>query len=151
VLPTDGGRLTKKVVRVISDEEAKNLKQVADEIKSLVQGLRDDMAKAAVMRDELASLTRSGKVTRLIVVAVSIIIVFMLALGTVQAVTLSRLDDVVRVQHDSALCPLYQIFINADTPAARDAAAKRGDDMAQRDRAFDTIRQSYTALNCQAK
>lgn len=143
---------------MISDEEAKSLERVANEIKDMVQGLRDDIQRAETVRDDLAKVTRSGRITRMMVIAISVILGLVLILGSIQVLTqaklnnvVAQLNDVVRVQHDSALCPLYQIFIKADTPAARDAAARRGDDLIERDKAFATIRESYTALNCQAK
>lgn len=136
---------------MISDEEAQHLEQVAVDLRETIKGLREDMARADAIRVELNQLTRSGRLTRMIVISVSVIVFIVMVIGATQIYSLKRLDDVVTIQHDSALCPLYQIFINADTPAARDAAIKRGDDMSQRDRAFTTIRQSYNALNCQAK
>jgi hypothetical protein len=142
---------------MISEEEARHLEAVSADLRDLVQGLRDDMARAANVRNDLTRLTKSGRLTRAIVVVQSVIIVLMLGGGALLLSTniklnsvVAQLNEVVRIQHDSALCPLYQIFINADTPAARAAAEKRGDDMEQRDRSFATIRQSYAALNCQA-
>ena len=145
----------------MSDEDANRFERAATELTTVVRGLREDIARdiarAETVRNDLAKLTKSGRLTRLIVIVQSVIIVLILCGGVVLISTNSKLNavvaqlnDVVRVQHDSALCPLYQIFINADTPAAREAAAKRGDDMAERDKAFTTIRQSYAALNCQA-
>ncbi|WP_432112893.1 hypothetical protein [Streptomyces sp. S1] len=48
------------------------------------------------------------------------------------------------------LCPLYQQFINADTPKARELARMSGQDMQVREQAFAVIRQGYEALNCES-
>ncbi|WP_189952684.1 hypothetical protein [Streptomyces roseolus] len=63
-----------------------------------------------------------------------------------QARDIERIQD--RVTGE-VLCPLYQQFINADTPKAREAAKRTGQDMEVRDRAFTVIRQGYKTLDCE--
>lgn len=135
----------------MTDEDADRFERVAVDLTAMVSGLREDMAKAQLVRDDLAKLTQSGKLTRMIVVVLAIVLVGVLSVGAVQFINVRTLNNVVTVQRDSALCPLYQLFLNSDTPAGRAAAERRGDDLVQRDKAFLTIRQSYTALNCQAE
>lgn len=139
----------------MTDEDADRFERAAAGLTKMVAGLRDDIARdiarAEAVRNELTELTKSGKLTRLMVILTTFVIVGMLTIGTVQFINQQTLTDVVTTQRDSALCPLYQIFLKSDTPANREIARKRGDDMSERDKAFGTIRQSYTALNCQAK
>lgn len=49
---------------------------------------------------------------------------------------------------DLVLCPLYQQFLNSDTPKSRELARANGQDMKLRDEAFKVIRQGYEALDC---
>ncbi|MFE6223058.1 hypothetical protein [Streptomyces sp. NPDC057854] len=63
-----------------------------------------------------------------------------------QAQEIERIQDRVTGQ---VLCPLYQQFINADTPKAREAAKRTGQDLEVRDRAFAVIRQGYQTLDCE--
>lgn len=139
----------------MTDEDANRFERAATELTAVVRGLRADIARdiarAETVRNDLAKLTKSGRLTRLMVVLMAIVIVGMLTIGTVQFMNVNTLNDVVATQRDSALCPLYQLLLNSDTPANREASRRRGDDLAERDKAFTTIRQSYTALNCQAK
>lgn len=55
-----------------------------------------------------------------------------------------RLNTAQTTQRQKALCPLYTLFLAADTPAAR-AAAK---DKAVFDHSFVVVRQGYDALEC---
>lgn len=135
----------------MTDEDADRFERTAAALTVMVAGLREDMAKAQEVRDDLNKLTRSGKLTRFIVIGLVVVVVAVLGVGAVAIFNVTKLNEVVTIQHDSALCPLYQLFLNSDTPTARAAAERRGDDLVQRDKAFLTIRQSYTALNCQAK
>lgn len=60
-------------------------------------------------------------------------------------------DEIANVQEKTTaevLCPLYQQFINADTPRARQAAEAAGQDLKVRDHAFKVIRDGYRALEC---
>lgn len=143
-------RVIERVNRVISDEEAKNLERVANEIKELVQALRVDIQRAELVRDDLNKVSRSGKLTRVIVVVLSAVVVAVMTLSVVQAMNVRTVRQLVDTQQNYALCPLYQLFLNSDTAAGREAAIRRGDDIAERAKAFAVIRQSYTALNCQA-
>lgn len=135
----------------MTEEDADRFERVAVDLTTMVSGLREDMANAQLVRDDLVSLTRSGKLTRLLVIVLTIVVVGMLSIGAVLFMNVKTINQVVTVQRDSALCPLYQIILKSDTPVNREIARKRGDDMVERDNAYATIRQSYTALNCQAK
>jgi hypothetical protein len=58
---------------------------------------------------------------------------------------LKRSDD---IQTNQALCPLYTLLINSDTPQSKEQAAKNGADTRVREKQFETIRESYRALHC---
>lgn len=70
------------------------------------------------------------------------------AIAATMAHTQSDLQKSDRLQTDSALCPLYSVFINADTPQARERAERQGTGGEARADAFAQIRESYTVLGC---
>lgn len=59
-----------------------------------------------------------------------------------------KVDDAQQLTRSQVLCPLYQQFVNADTPKARALAIKTGQDLKARDEAFRVIHHSYDALRC---
>jgi len=56
-----------------------------------------------------------------------------------------RLDVAQTVQRQSALCPLYQLFLDSRSDRARDAYPKGPEEY---DRNFAVIRDGYVALGC---
>lgn len=142
------------VVNVLN--EGDSLERAAQTLTENIKQLQETMQEAANLRDELADLMkiqadlkRNQRMQQRILVAIGIIIILVVGLSVTQVYSLAKLNSVVTVQHDSALCPLYKLFINSDTPQAAAAAEKRGDDMAERAKAFATIRISYAALKCE--
>ena len=63
-------------------------------------------------------------------------------------VEVDRTQELTRSQ---VLCPLYQQFVNADTPVQRERARQAGQDLKARDEAFAVIHKSYDALECADK
>lgn len=131
------------------------LEDAAEELTQTVRALNESIRTGLDLRDELADLVQRSRINRkliIIVAAGSILdILLTLVVGLVVhqvAENADRIDAIVQVQQDSALCPLYKIFIEGDTPANRKRAADQGQDMAARDKAFITIRESYAALHC---
>lgn len=59
-----------------------------------------------------------------------------------------QVEDTQELQRSQVLCPLYQQFVNSDTPQARVRAAQAGQDLKARDEAFRVIHKSYDALDC---
>ena len=118
--------------------------------------------KATAVRDELRTLRKTGSTNRRFIVTLALSFVLDFALTIVLAVVANnqmtstdRLDELtsqlnaeVTTQKVLALCPLYQLFINADIPQARESAGARGDNLEDRDKAFAVIHQSYDALRC---
>ena len=141
------------------------LEEAAEELTRTVAALNDSIQQGLGLRDELARLVdeqarmvKRSRATRRVVwlvtagFALDVVLTVAMALVGHQAIENSnRIDRVVRVQHDSALCPLYRIFIEGDTPANRARAEQQGQDMTARARAYVTIRASYAALNCKDK
>lgn len=69
-----------------------------------------------------------------------------------------RLDQITQdvqrvqtIQGEKVLCPLYQQFLNSDTPKARKLAELNGQDMKVRAQAFKVIREGYNTLGCTNK
>lgn len=84
----------------------------------------------------------------LVDVAVTLVLGF--TIHTTQTNT-DRIDKIQSATSDDVLCPLYQQFINADTPKAREFARSSGQDMKVRAQAFQVIRDGYAALHCTPK
>lgn len=106
--------------------------------------------------DQMVSLAQTAKRNRRMIWVLWVGFVLDIALTVAMSfgfVTLhsvaSRVDETQRLTQTQVLCPLYQQFINSDTPAARALAAENGQDMTRRAEAFRVIRQSYAVLNCE--
>lgn len=59
-----------------------------------------------------------------------------------------KVEEAQQLTRSQVLCPLYQQFVNADTPAARELARKNGQNLERRDEAFRVIHRSYDVLKC---
>lgn len=59
-----------------------------------------------------------------------------------------EVDEAQQLTRNQVLCPLYQQFVNADTPEARERARLAGQNLKDRDVAFAVIHKSYDALEC---
>jgi hypothetical protein len=131
------------------------LGESADELSEAVRTLNESIGRALGLRDDLDRLIVRSSTTRKMVwiVGVGFVLDILLTIGMIfvtqqSAHNTDRIDNLVQVQHDSALCPLYRLFISSDTPANRERAKAQGQDLAERDRSFAVIRESYKALNC---
>ena len=129
--------------------------QAANELAGKLTQLNESISKATEVRDDIVHLTRYGRTNRKFVKWLTIVLtclaLFATGLGFVineQEKLTARLDSDLSIQRDQALCPLYKLFINSDTPASREAAKARGDNFDDRDFAFSVIRKSYSALRC---
>lgn len=145
-------------------DAAEALETRAAELAASVWDLRNAVASANAVRDELVVLSKRGKSNRRLITGLALSLFLDVALTVVLSLVIdrqydnsSRLNDLtaqlttdVTTQRVQALCPLDQILLNANSPAGRAAAAARGDDLAARDKAFKVIQQSYDALGCKA-
>jgi len=133
-----------------------------EDIAHLAENAEQLLAKVALLTgdtgDSLVGIAKYGRRNRRMIWAVAISIALDLFLTLlvsgvliitrdnsqrVEQVT-SRLDYAQTTQRQKALCPLYEIFISSDTPAARDAAP----DKPRYDHSFMVIREGYNALKC---
>ncbi len=132
------------------------LSSAAERLASQVVELNNTVAKATEVRDELTKLSRLGKVNRILAIITFLAVIALAAVSAFLINTNMRLNEVtskldreVTVHRVEALCPLYQLFVNADTPQARENAKTRGDDLVARDAAFSSIKKSYATLKCE--
>jgi hypothetical protein len=108
-----------------------------------------EMDKDAAERAEV--LARQAQSNRRVIRWLVAIVAFLVVLSTLVAVALigvrsntHRLDVTATVSRQKALCPLYQVLVDADTAHARERAV----DKSAYDRAYNAIHEGYTALNC---
>jgi hypothetical protein len=134
------------------------LEESADELTSSIRRLDESVRRANDVRDELDDVVKMTKKNKLLIRGVIIgltceviLLCVMILLGVQATNNTNQINRLVKVQHDSALCPLYRIFIESDTPENRARAAAQGQDMAQRAQQFAIIRRSYAALKCATK
>lgn len=125
-----------------------DVQNLADAARQLTEHV-ERMDRGATERD--AVLARQSRTTRrllwlswaVLAALVGALVVGVVALLGVEH-TAHRLDVSTTVSRQRALCPLYQVLLNADTPKARDRAA----DKAGYDRAYAVIHEGYKALDC---
>jgi hypothetical protein len=134
------------------------LEEAAEELAATVRALNGSIERANDVRRELDRLVKRSRTNRkwILLLAASLVLDLALTVSMVFVVgqadrNTHRIDTIVQVQHDAALCPLYRLFISSDTPANADRAAAQGQDRAERARQFAIIRASYAALHCQDK
>lgn len=132
-----------------TDPEIRELTRLGAELINRIDGLVGDTG------DHLVDLAKQGKSNRRFIWALAISVVLDIALTIAMAVgfntvnTLSnRVNETQKITQEQVLCPLYQQFINADTPKSRELAKANGQDLKVRDEAFRTIRRSYEVLGC---
>lgn len=133
-----------------TDQEIRELTRVATEliarIDTLTGGTHDqivDLAQAAKRNRQMIWVLWTG-FTLDILLTIAVTFGFVVISGTQDDI-----QNVRTVERRDALCPLYQQFINADTPEARKRAEAAGQDMQARDHAFEIIRGGYGALKCE--
>lgn len=102
---------------------------------------------------QIVKLARTSRTNRRLIwmtvggFALDIALTIAVAIGALQIGTLThRLDVAQTVQRQKALCPLYQVFLDSKSPAARKAA----EDPIKYDHAFKVIQDGYDVLGCSA-
>lgn len=140
---------------MISDSASEKLLTLADRLEARLSAIDDTVG-------EVQKLQRSSQTNRKLIIGLCVSLILDLLLTTAMGIGIIRINDnsnktdklaaevntEVTVQRVEALCPLYQLFVDADTTTSRAAAAARGDDMALRDKSFSIIHNSYDALRC---
>lgn len=124
--------------------------ELVDEVNRLNQGTPLESLSTKVRRNQRVLWIVAG--SSIVDVVVTLVLGFTLHS---QAENTRRIDklasEVSAVQtrtSDLVLCPLYQQFLNSDTPKSRELARANGQDMKLRDEAFKVIREGYKALDC---
>lgn len=129
-------------------EEPGGLDLVAERLRSTIAELSETVKAANDVKAQLDDLVQRSKSNRNLITIVG----FGAVLNFIVIIALTymgiQLNTVIDTQHDSALCPLYSLFLEADTPANQERARAQGQDMQERERAFIVIRKSYDALRC---
>lgn len=106
--------------------------------------------------DAVVGLARRGRNNRRLIWALGLSLLLDVVLTLILGLTVHSVDkNAERIDHLSGtvktqVCAMFQIFENANTPAAREAARVRGDDLAQRDSAYMIIHNGYVSLDCSA-
>ena len=124
------------------DERIAELTEAAGQIVESINQLNRETG------GQLITLATRAKRSRMMIWALSVSMIFDLLLTGFVVSLATQVDRTQQLTRSQVLCPLYQQFVNADTPAARQLAAKNGQDIAARDVAFRVIHQSYDTLDC---
>ena len=132
-----------------SDSEIERLARAASDLVEQVRQLTGESS------EQIIGLSKRAKVNRRLIFGLWVSFLLDAALTILICMGLVQLQDVTRdvnaaqqLTQTEVLCPLYQQFVNADTPAARELARKNGQDLAARDEAFRVIHHSYDILDC---
>lgn len=136
----------------LDPDRAVRLAELAAELINEIENLSVDSGQQFV---QLARRARTNR--RLIVVTIAslvldVILSVFLALAVIQignndqsiSSLTKRLDVSQTVQRQKALCPLYQLFLDSESPQGRAAAP----DPLKYDHAFVVIKDGYTVLGC---
>lgn len=124
------------------DQRIAELTDAAEEIVNSVNALNRETGGQLIDLAVRAKRNRAMIIALIISLALDVFLtVFMIHLTV-------RVDDAQKLTKTQVLCPLYQQFVNADTPQARAFAIKTGQDIKARDTAFRVIHHSYDVLGC---
>lgn len=126
---------------------------ISRELVEQIAGLRSDNADQLV---ELARQSKSNRRTLHIVFGVSAFGLILTLLIGLSFLTLgaqsNRIDNITQkldaeqqIQRQDALCPLYKLFLDLESPEGR----KQAPDPKVYDKQFATLKQGYSALRCQ--
>jgi hypothetical protein len=99
----------------------------------------------------LVSLSLRAKRNRRIIWALAVSLFLDVTLTIFMVNLAYKVDEAQQLTRNQVLCPLYQQFVNSDTPAARERARVARQNLEARDEAFRVIRKSYDALECADK
>ncbi|MFD4474715.1 hypothetical protein ACFWPU_01160 [Streptomyces sp. NPDC058471] len=100
---------------------------------------------------QLVDLAKIAKRNRLMIWALAATLTLSLVLTGFVVHLTNKVDRVQETTRSDVLCPLYQQFINADTPLARERAKQLGQDMAAREEAYKVIHEGYGLLGCRGE
>lgn len=137
------------VAQMVTEQEIRELTLQA---KALVNKIDDLVGGTGTQMIHLSKTARTNR--RMIWALIfsctlELILTVLVGYNLVRVVDNSNsIREIQTSQRRDALCPLYQQFINADTPKAREAAKANGQDLETREHAFQVIRNGYAALNC---
>lgn len=130
------------------DKEQESLSSAAAELRHTIEQLRSAVSEANDVRDQLSDLTHKSKSNRSLINVVGVMAVVNLLIVVAVVIMGVQMGHLIEVQRDSALCPLYGIFLQNDTPEGHERAIAQGQDPEFRKHAFEVIRNSYDALEC---
>ena len=132
-----------------TDQEIQELTRLAAELVNRIDTLVGGTG------DQMVALAKSDKSHRRMIMVLYVGFVLDIVLTVAMAVggfavnnLASKVNNTQELTRSQVLCPLFQQFINSDTPAARQRAEAAGQDMKARSEAFKEIRQSYKVLEC---
>lgn len=128
------------------------LAELASEIVQELEHLSNDSG------DQFVSLAKRARTNRQLIIAVIVSVILdvvlsvFLGLAVIQvkhnerqiSALTNRLDTSQTVQRQKALCPLYQLFLDSRSAAARAAAP----DPVKYDHSFQVIQDGYDVLRC---
>lgn len=125
-----------------TDARIAELTEAAEEVVAAVNALNRETG------GQLTTLAVRAKRNRMMIwgLALSLFLDFILTLFMI--VVTQKVDEAQQLTKNQVLCPLYQQFVNADTPEARERAKTAGQNLKERDEAFRVIHKSYDALRC---
>lgn len=122
------------------------------QVATLAKALANELETLGVdTGGQIVALSRTARTNRRLIwmtvggFALDIALTVAVAVGAIQVGSLThRLDVAQTTQRQKALCPLYQVFLDSESPAGRKAAP----DPVQYDHAFKVIRDGYEVLEC---
>ena len=132
-----------------SDEELTRLTQAATELMENVQALNRESGQ------QFVNLSKTAKFNRRMIwgltasFALDVLLTILVAAGLLSLNDVTdRVDATQDTQKAQVLCPLYKLFIAADTPENRERAKGAGQNLEDRAKSFEIIRHSYSVLKC---
>jgi hypothetical protein len=127
--------------------EARDLREdsLTEAASEIVKSITKLSERAGNQLVDLAAIARRNRILIWILAGVSVL--SLVLTGFIISLT-NDVSDIQESTRSDVLCPLYQQFINADTPGQRERAKLAGQDMKARDEAFKVIHEGYDLLNC---
>lgn len=133
-----------------NDEQLDRLTQAATELMENVQALNRESG------DQFVNLSKTARFNRRMIwgltfsFGLDVLLTILIAAGlfSLNDVT-DRVDETQATQRAQVLCPLYKLFIAADTPESRARAEANGQDLKERAKTFEIIRHSHKVLKCE--
>lgn len=129
----------------MTEDQEQRIADLTNAAEQIAAGINELNRETGGTLIDLAVKTKRNRIM-IWALALSLVLDVLLTLFVVNLTV--RVDEAQKLTKTQVLCPLYQQFINADTPKARELAKKTGQDLKNRDQAFRVIHQSYSALGC---